>query len=410
MKKFLTFVLLILVINSVQAQMQLQQGVWKAHLVRADGNRIVFNFEVQHNKGKTVLYILNAAERMKVDNITRSGDSLFIQMPVFESQFRIKLVTGKKMEGRWIRGSSKGPIQMPFVAEAGNTRFPVAQQAMYNITGRWAAFFKQQHAAADTTVGEFVQRGNTLSGSILTSTGDYRYLGGVVSGDTLKLSTFDGIHAFLFTAKINSDHSITGGDFYSGPTGHEVWTATKNTKASLPNDAAMYLKPGESRLNFSFRDLNRKPVSINDARFKNKVVVIQIMGSWCPNCMDETAFLSEYYKKNRQRGVEVIGLAYEYSTDFERSRASLQKFKDRFDVQYPILITGVTVTDEQRTEKTLPQVTSIKSFPSTIFIDKTGKVVKLHAGFAGPGTGQHYEELKKEFGETIDGLLNETIR
>ncbi len=295
---------------------------------------------------------------------------------------------------------------MPFTAELGDgTRFAVKQPASYNISGRWATFFRQGQKVGDTTVGEFIQQGNRLSGSILTSTGDYRYLGGVVSGNTLSLSTFAGVHSFLFTGKINNDHSISDGHFYSGPVAEESWTATKNARAALPNDAAMYLKPGQGKLNFRFPDLNRKMVSINDARFKNKVVVIQILGSWCPNCMDETAFLSDFYKKNKQRGVEIIGLAYEYSTDFERSRKSLLKFKERFGVQYPILVTGVTVSDEQRTEKTLPQLTPIKSFPSTIFIDKTGKVAKLEAGFTGPGTGVHYEEMKKEFNETIDRLL-----
>jgi hypothetical protein len=105
--------------------------------------------------------------------------------------------------------------------------------------------------------------------------------------------------------------------------------------------------------------------------------------------------------------VEVVGLAYEYSEDWNRSKASVQKFKDRFDVQYPLLITGVTVNDSLRTEKTLPQLTPIRSFPSTIFINKKGAVVKIHAGFAGPGTGQHYENLKKEFNATVDALLKQ---
>jgi hypothetical protein len=123
--------------------------------------------------------------------------------------------------------------------------------------------------------------------------------------------------------------------------------------------------------------------------------------------MDETAFLSDFYNRNRQRGVEVIGLAYEYSTDFERSKKSIQKFKDRFKVKYTLLNTGVTVIDSLRTEKTLPQLTPIKSFPSTIFLDKKGRVAKIHAGFAGPGTGLHYEALKKEFEETVNRLLEQ---
>jgi len=123
--------------------------------------------------------------------------------------------------------------------------------------------------------------------------------------------------------------------------------------------------------------------------------------------MDETAFLSEYYNKNRQLGVEVIGLAYEYSTDWERSVNSIKKIQQRFNVQYTLLNTEVTVADSLRTEKTLPQLTSIKFFPSSIIIDKKGKIRKLDTGFNGPATGSHHIAYKKEFEQTIDQLLKE---
>jgi peroxiredoxin len=131
------------------------------------------------------------------------------------------------------------------------------------------------------------------------------------------------------------------------------------------------------------------------------------MGSWCPNCMDETAFLSEYYNKNKQRGVEIIALAYEYSTNWERSVKSLKKFQERYNVQYTVLNTEVTVNDSLRTEKTLPELTAIKFFPSSVILDKKGKVRKLDTGFNGPATGVHYDIYKKEFEETISNLLGE---
>lgn len=222
------------------------------------------------------------------------------------------------------------------------------------------------------------------------------------------MSGFDGGHAVLFTAEIKDKNTLLHGKHFSGYKYSEEWSAVKNANAKVKTDeAAMYLKPGEEKLDFRFPDINGNPVSIQDPRFKNKVVIVQLMGSWCPNCMDETAFLSDYYSKNKQRGVEMVALAYEYSTDFERSQKSLKKFQQRFNVQYPILITGVTVSDTLRTEKTLPQVTRIKVFPSSIIIDKKGKVRKLDTGFFGPGTGKHYEEYKKEFYETVDKLLQE---
>ena len=182
----------------------------------------------------------------------------------------------------------------------------------------------------------------------------------------------------------------------------------KNEKIPLPSqEAPTRLREGESKLNFSFNDLDGKPISINDERYRNKVVIIQIMGSWCPNCLDETKFLSDYYNKNKNRGVEVIGLAYEYSTDLERSTKSLQKFKHLFNVQYPMLITGAIASDDSKTEKTLPQLTPIRSFPTTIFIGKKGTVREIKGTFYGPGTGKYFEAYKKEFCTIVDGLLNE---
>jgi thiol-disulfide isomerase/thioredoxin len=383
-----------------------ETGPWKGSLLREDGKTIDFHFDLRNENGKTVLYIINAGERLRVDRLVHSKDSLVIEMPVFESQFRVRKLSAGKWEGVWIKEGAVKRQVMPFTAQV-QSSLPAepVKPAITDITGRWAVTFMRGNDLTRPAVGEWQQKGYTLRGTILTPTGDYRYLSGVLDGDSLKLSTFDGSHAFLFTAKVNSDQKITGGIFYSGATAKEPWEAVKNPAATLPDVAAMHLKDGEEKLNFRFRDLNGKMVSINDPRFRNKVVIIQIMGSWCPNCMDETAFLSEFYDKNKSRGVEVIGLAYEYSTDWERSKKSIQKFRDRFHVKYTLLNTGVTVTDSLRTEKTLPQLTPIKSFPSTIFLDKQGRVAKLHAGFEGPGTGLHYEALKKEFAETVEKLL-----
>jgi hypothetical protein len=123
--------------------------------------------------------------------------------------------------------------------------------------------------------------------------------------------------------------------------------------------------------------------------------------------MDETHFLSPFYDQYHSKGVEIVGLAYERTTDFQRSQASLRTFQKRFDVKYPMLITGVTVGDPKRAEKTLPQLESIVGYPTTIFIDKTGTIRKVHTGFSGPGTGSHYLDQQKEFYKIVDGLLAE---
>jgi len=384
-----------------------RNGQWRAFLERKDGNNIVFNFEVKDSAGKQVLYLRNAGERILVDNITREGDSLFIQFPFYESQLRARVTPEGNLEGLWLRHLAADWLSVPFKAMYGeNYRFAADKDnEKANVAGRWAAVFRAANGT-DTTfrVGEFRQKGSHVTGTFLDAGGDLRYLEGGVSGDSLKLSCFDGTHAYFFTARITGD-KMTGGNYYAGPAGHETWTAVKDANAKLEDQFAMTKWKKDMPFNFTFKDLDGNPISLSDERFRNKVVIVQIMGSWCPNCMDETRFLSGFYNEYNSKGVEIVALAYERSTDFQRSQASVRTFQQRFQVNYPMLITGAAVGDPQRAEKTLPQLERIVNFPTTIFVGKTGQIEKIHTGFSGPGTGEHYEDQKQEFYTIVNDLL-----
>lgn len=406
MAKTLLFIISFLFGLSLQAQ-TVQPGTWQARILRDDTVAVPFTFDVKTLAGKPQFTIRNAGERIAIKKISRKGDSLFFEMPVFEAAFRVKLEQGKRMQGWFIRGTTAQFQQLPFEAWLGSAqRFPVTQKPVANISGRWSVSITRPNNTERPAIAEFKQNGSALTGTMLTPSGDYRYMEGVVDGDSLKLSVFDGAHFYLFTAHIDQADQISGGIFYAGKNAREKWRAIKNAKAELPDVGnTPQLRPGQSRLSFRFPDLDSNIVSINDERFRNKVVIVQLMGSWCPNCMDETRFLSEFYRNNKQLGIEVVALAYENSTDFQRSRNSIAKFRDRFGVTYPMLITGVWVNDSLRTEKTLPELTSIKVFPTTIFIGRDGTVRRMHAGFYGPGTGEYYEAFKREFELTIRELL-----
>jgi len=408
MKKIFLYMSVLMAACTGGTSISLKMGEWQGKLLREDGNHIVFNFEVKQVNDSLIWLIKNGEEQIEVTDILLNGDSILVHMPVFESSFKLVKEGNNKLKGTWTKAGSTGFNDMPFEAVAGtDKRFTTKQNANRNISGKWAVTFFRADGSPRPAIAEFVQKDNELSGTFIAPSGDYRYLQGVVDGDSLMLSTFDGSHAYFFKAHINSDSSISNGFYYSGATSIEPWEAVKNDTVSLPDAGAMFMKEGEEKLNFSFPDLNGKQVSIQDARFKDKVVIVQIMGSWCPNCMDETAFLSSFYKKYKDRGVEIVSLAYEYYEDFNLAVNSIKKFQKKFDVQYPMLVTGVTVSDTLRTEKTLPQLTKIKYFPTSIFIGKNGKVAKIHAGFEGPGTGKRHEALKKEFEETVEGLLKQ---
>lgn len=408
MQKYFAGLFFLLLAYAAHSQ-RLAEGRWRAELLRSDGMPIVFNFDLSYQKGKPVIYLLNASEKMEVRAIQHKSDSVHIDLPFFESMFALKLQPNGTLTGNWIKGTSKAAAVMPMVAYPNNNvRFAKGAAPQTNLTGKWEMSIARPDGSLRPAIAQLNQKGDQLTGTILTPSGDYRYLDGTVRGDSLFLSTFDGSHAYVFSAGIKDDNTITGGKFFSGATHLETFTAVRNENASLPmKEIEVTIQPNAAPLDFRFPDLNGKLVGIQDGRFKNKVVVIQIMGSWCPNCMDETAFLSRYYKENKRKGLEMVALAYEYSTDLTRSVASLKKFQQRFDVQYPMLITGVTSSDPLRTEKTLPQITAIKVFPSTIFVGKDGSIKKVHSGFFGPATGEAYTTYVREFEDTVNALLAE---
>jgi thiol-disulfide isomerase/thioredoxin len=389
---------------------KLLNGYWRAEILRSDGHAITFNLKVQERFGKIIIYIINGSERLLVDNVRQQGDSVFIDMPFFDSHFSLRVLDQHNLEGNWIKYVGGRQVLVPFRAiyePAGHSRFLTRKTAAFNISGRWSVLFTGPKESTKA-VGEFKQAGQVVTGTFLTITGDYRFLEGVVDGDTLRLSTFDGGHAYSFESRILDSNKMEG-FFYSGSASVETWVAEKNEKAKLPDEFSQTgLKDSaNASLNFRFPDLNGQMVSLSDSAYKNKVVIVQILGSWCPNCMDETRFLSPWYIQNKSRGVEVLGLAYERTTSFADTKRLLQPFITRFDVTYPILATGVLTSDSLRTEKTIPEVREIIGFPTTIFIDKKGKIRKIHTGFNGPGTGEHYEMFKKEFNELVNSLLAE---
>lgn len=384
---------------------RLRRGTWRGVLKTESGASLPFNFEITGEKGNQQMVIINGTERFKVTDVKLNGDSVFIHMPLFDSEFKLQLAD-HGLQGKWIKHLGEKDVAMDFTARPNvNYRFFKHAKETRTVAGRWSAIIAGDKP--DTTVAEFKQTGDKVTGTFLTTTGDYRYLEGTVHGEKLYLSCFDGGHAFLFTADYKGKDTLTNGIFYAGYTGKTPWAAVKNDKAKLPDPYSLTaLKPGYKKLGFAFPNLAGKKVSLSDSTYKNKVVIIEIMGSWCPNCMDQTAYLVNYYKKYHPKGVEVIGLAYERTKDFDKSKASLQREIDHFNIPYPLLITGHT-NNKKETGESLPALANFFSFPTTFIIDKKGDVRKIYTGFSGPGTGNYYTEFISEFEKITDDLLAE---
>lgn len=391
----------------------LTPGPWRG-VLSAQDQEIPFLFEVKTEAGKPVIYLinkgLNGEERLRCEQITSAGDSTTIKMHAFDAALVVRADGQDKLKGTWVKYDSKTPYRVPLTATVGERLFPARKADDHgDFSGTWRTKFSGDDNKSYEAVGIFKQadaNSAPVTGTFLTTTGDYRYLNGHRFGDRLELTTFDGSHAFLFTADKQADGSLKG-DFYSGKSGHETWTAVLDPKARLPDaDTLTYLKKGESRLDFKFPSVfEGGAISPTDPKYRGKVIVLQILGSWCPNCMDETNFLAPWYEKNKQRGVEIIGLGYERSADYKVASARLRNMRERFQVGYDVAVAGVSNKDS--VAKSLPQLAKFLAFPTTIFLDKKGNVRKIHTGFNGPGTGKYYQEEIAAFNKEIDKLLKE---
>lgn len=396
---FLLFVSLL--VSCSTKPVELKTGTWRG-IIEMQNQQLPFQFDVEKKDSALQVYIRNGSERLLLDDVTIKGDSVAMALHVFDASLKAK-IEGNQLKGTFAKNYAPD-ASLPFSATFGEDfRFTNEKTTALDFSGKYQVkFFTEK----DTTisVGIFEQKANIVTGTFLTTTGDYRYLEGNVVGDELKLSTFDGNHAFIFTAKKTGD--TLRGDYFAGKSGHESWIGIKNDNATMPDSESLtFLKPGFEKLDFTFPDLDGNKISSADERFKNKVTILQIFGTWCPNCMDETKFLKDWYVQNKDRGVEILGLAYERKDDFTYASTQVKKMKTKWKVGYDFVIAGVN--DKAKASETLPALNRILAFPTTIFIGKDGKVKHIHTGFSGPGTGIYFDQFKERFNQIVNELLAE---
>jgi thiol-disulfide isomerase/thioredoxin len=384
-------------------QAELKTGMWRG-VIELQGQQLPFNFEVTKEQTGYKVYLKNAEEKLVQDEVSISGDSVKITMLIFDIELRAK-IDGDQLQGFYIKNYDPD-FKLSFSAtHSEDFRFVKSAEAGINFSGKYQLQFKDEKETYQS-VGIFNQEGNHVIGTFLTPTGDYRYLEGNVVNDKLMLSTFDGNHAFLFSAQMEGD-SLKG-DFYSGKNSHETFKGVKSEKALMPDaDSLTFLKEGFDKISFSFPDVDHNMISPSDEKYKGKVLILQIFGTWCPNCMDETKFLTEWYNDNHDRGVEILGLAYERKDDFEYASGRVKKMKEKLGVPYDFVIAGNN--DKEKAAETLPMLNKVIAFPTTIFIGKDGKVKHIRTGFEGPGTGVYYEKFKERFNQVVNELLAEDL-
>ncbi len=370
-----------------------------------------FVFELIYDNEKDFhIELINGEERIPLydisigRNIRNGDDTILIDIPIYESFIQAKYDQGI-MQGHWVV-KTRNNYRIPFVAKFGeNHRFTkLAKDPVMDVSGKWAVTFGLAENEPYPAIGEFTQKGNHLTGTFLTETGDYRFLEGTIQANKLYLSCFDGSHAFLFEGKILEDSTIIG-SFRSGSHYRTTWNAKRDPNAQLARaDTLTFLNPGYSSIDFTFPNTEGKMISLTDERYQGKAKVIQIFGTWCPNCRDETEFLVDYLKSNPTDKLEVIALAFEKHRDGEKAIKAINTYREKMNIPYEMLHAGYY--NKSEAAAALPMLNHVLSYPTMIFLDKNNQVKKIHTGFSGPATST-YPTFKREFEQFVTELIAE---
>lgn len=404
----------------------LAPGVWRGVLKLADKETDVmdqaesenyrgytelpFNFTVTNTEDSLFITYTNGEERIHVDAITvgldraTAKDTVVIEFEEYDTYFD-GIIDENIMEGLWHVNYKQG-YSIPFIAYHGHDyRFTTADNASKDFGGSWEVTFDYDKPDQSyKAVGTFTQVGSDITGTFQTETGDYRYLQGNVIKDKMKLSVFDGSHAFYFEAKQVTDGELIG-IFRSGKHYTSNWSAKRNPEMALTNPFELTSTTDEdidwSQLKFKNDHGKLMPVI---TRPTNQVTLLNIMGTWCPNCKDEMKYLKEI--KALYPDLKIKTVSYERYKDETKNLAAIARYKKAMDIPWQIYLGGYA--SKKESSEDFPFLSKIISYPTLLVLDKKNQIRSIHTGFNGPAT-KEYSGFKKEMNTLIEQLMNENL-
>ena len=352
--------------------------------------------------------IYNGKEVYQLSVKKRIGDTIVYQFPAQDAEWRVAFEKDfSEARGWWINYNKKVPVRYPVhLYMTLSEMIPKPDTIFPELFGRWKVVFEPGTPNEEVLVGVFQQEMNgRIFGSFLSETGDYRYLHGYAANGKLHLQTYTGYWAFVVEADLNGSNEMTG-VFYSGGKSSTPFKATRDEAVQLRNEAELtYLIKRDERVVLNnLIKLNGRKTNLDFSK-KGQVTLIQIMGTWCPNCIDETNLLRALKETYGPKGLEIVALGFEVGNDSKKQRSRLKKFAKDLQVNYPVFLAGTS--SKEAAAAYFPMLNGIMSFPTSILVDRQGKIIAIHTGFSGPATGTAYTELVEKFKQEIEGALNE---
>ncbi len=383
-------------------------GVWRGFIKTNSGEEVAFTLEVKREGGKIIGSLVNGDERTTSTSGSFDGKTLKLRYDFYDGELTAT-IAGDELRGTFDRQWRRQILKRELYAKREDkVSATTTTNSGGDISGEWVMRVGDEPKQSFWRAA-FKQQGSQVRGTIIPVSGDWGEITGTFENNQLTLNRFDGINCRVVKATLTPQATLEGFvdfglfDPKRKVVAERLTAENKTAVASLP-DPSNYTRMSNAAepFRFGFPDLDGKIVSSNDERFKDKVVIVTITGSWCPNCHDEAPVLQEFYDRYRAQGLEVVALAFEYTGNAERDLEQVKIFAKRHGIEYPMLYAGAT--DE--TEKKLPQLVNFGAYPTAIYIGRDGLVKHIHAGFEGKATGERFTRLRAEMEELIKELLS----
>jgi thiol-disulfide isomerase/thioredoxin len=346
--------------------------------------------------------IVNGAERIPIE-IKWGKDSTFkSSLPLFNTYFEGKKEKGV-LTGEWVDPTRTGDYRIPFQIMKNRTRD-------FDTKVHVPDHFKYKIVFEDDTVPAIldmavVKEEFRIYGTVLTETGDYRYLQGEpLDNSKFYLSAFDGTHLFYLAGHLEGnkiDGIFMSGKHYLGKFTGEADANFQLRKA----DELTWMKDPKDVLKLKVSSDVKTERSFGERDWKGKVTLVQIMGTWCPNCTDESRFVKSMFEKYAAQGLQVVPVSFERGSDKQVSFTRINSQAKQMALPYPVYLGSGADSPQKAAAIVFAQLNHVMSFPTLILVGKDGKVKKVWTGFYGPGTGVHYTEHTKEIEEAVLRLL-----
>ena len=385
------------------AHAQSLSGQWDATLTIGSA-AIPFRLDLEQ-KGHELHGTLYNGE----DKETTTSASLADGTVTLEWEHYLTTIVAREQEGTLV-----GRVEMRNDKDASGSPFravrhvarPAATGKVPSIAGNWII---PHESPKGEKAWRFIvkQQGAEASAAILRVDGDTGALTGTWQDGRFVLSHFDGSRPSRMEVVPAADGTLE--ILQSGSNRDGTLIAYREDVARAkglpePSNYRTHTTPRDpnEQFTFSFPDVNGTVLSNEDPKFKGKVVVAVVTGTWCPNCHDEAQYLVQLYAKYRSRGLEIVALDFE-EPEQQDELARVKAFVDKYGVEYTYLIAGAPA---EMWEK-VPQLVNLNTWPATVFVGRDGRVKGVHAGFAAPASGSFHDDLKAEFTATIERLLDE---